>query len=444
MARAMITGMKKIMIVDDEPVSLMMTEHILATTYQTVCATSGSEAIELYQKERPDMVLSDLHMPGMTGYELQSALQSESSDQIPFMFMTADQDDATESKGFENGAMDFIKKPFRADVLLRRIGNILQTVEKIQGLRQAAVIDPMTELLNKASSEEEIRAACKTAQGVLMIIDLDSFKLVNDIYGHAMGDKILIRFADILRAVVRPIDIVGRMGGDEFIAFCQNVRDEAVIEKKARFINTYIVEAAKEFMGEDMQIPLGASLGCVFVPTEGTDFASLFKKADKALYQVKQNGKHGYHVYCDERAGKKADSFVASDLANTVKILRERGKAHGAFLLPYEQFRTVFQYLVRLTENYSRTIWTLLFTITEDEDAATPLNELVEQFLEVLRTSLRQSDVITQSSKNQCIVLLSELKANDIEVVTDRIMSAWERQEASAHAQVEYELDALK
>ena len=92
-------------------------------------------------------------------------------------------------------------------------------------------MDPMTGLLNKASSEFEISQLCQSAKGALLMIDLDSFKLVNDIHGHAMGDKILITFAEILRAVVRPIDVVGRLGGDEFIAFCQHVSDESVIEK---------------------------------------------------------------------------------------------------------------------------------------------------------------------------------------------------------------------
>lgn len=435
--------MKKIMIVDDEQVSLMMTEHILSTTYHIVCATSGAQAIELYKAEHPDMVLSDLHMPGMTGYELQHKLQEECSEQVPFMFMTADQDDATESKGFENGAMDFIKKPFRADVLLRRVANILQTVEKIQGLKKAAVVDPMTGLLNKASAQEEIAAACRNTQGVLMIIDLDSFKLVNDLYGHAMGDKILVRFAEILRAVVRPIDIVGRMGGDEFIAFCQNVKDEIVIEKKSRFINKYITEAAKEFMGDDMQIPLGASLGCVLAPQEGTDFAALFKKADKALYTVKQNGKHGFSFFKEETAEKETASATATDIANAIKILSERNAPRGGFVLPYEQFRTVFQFLARLKANYQKDIWMLLFSITEKDHAALPIEDAVEQLTDVLRTSLRQSDVITQSGKNQLIVLLSELSASDIETVTDRIMGKWAEVDASAIFNVDYELDTL-
>ena len=259
------------MIVDDEQISLLMTEHILASEYLTVCATSGEEALLFFRKENPDMILSDLHMTGMSGFELQQKLQKDLSVNVPFMFMTADTDEETESKGFEIGALDFIRKPFRADVLLRRVGNILQTVEQIQDLKKAADTDPMTGLLNKASSQIEIGRLCQSMPGVLMMIDLDSFKLVNDLYGHDMGDKILIRFAEIIRAAVRSSDLIGRMGGDEFIAFCQNIQDETVIAEKARYINEQLLASAKEFMGEDMTIPLGASLGCVFAPDERID-----------------------------------------------------------------------------------------------------------------------------------------------------------------------------
>ena len=229
--------MKKILIVDDEKITLRMTQHILATRYETFCATSGSEAISIYKAERPDMILTDLHMPQMSGFELQSTLQEQYAEHIPVMFMTADEDDETEGKGFAAGAVDFIRKPFRADVLLKRIDNILKNVEQIKGLKAAAETDPMTGLLNKASSQAEIGDMCRECNGVLMMIDLDSFKLVNDIYGHNMGDKILIRFAEIIRAIIRTNDIAGRMGGDEFIAFCQNVTDEKIIEEKTRYLN---------------------------------------------------------------------------------------------------------------------------------------------------------------------------------------------------------------
>ena len=92
--------------------------------------------------------------------------------------MTADHDEETESKGFDNGAMDFIRKPFRPDVLLRRVANIMHNVEQVQSLKKDAETDALTGLLNKASSEKELGELCKNTAGALMMIDLDSFKLV--------------------------------------------------------------------------------------------------------------------------------------------------------------------------------------------------------------------------------------------------------------------------
>ena len=322
--------MKKILIVDDMIVSLMMTENMLADHYKTFCASSGEEAMKIYRQELPDMVLSDLRMPGMSGYELQIQLQEEYHEIIPFMFMTADHNEETESKGFDNGAMDFIRKPFRPDVLLRRVANILQTVEQIKGLKKNASTDQLTGLLNKVSSQIELSKICKKSIGALMMIDLDSFKLVNDIHGHAMGDQILVNFADILRSAVRPTDILGRMGGDEFVAFCQGIHDEQSIAAKSKFINERIVEAAKRLMGEDMNIPLGASIGCTFVPMSGTDFAELYQKADKALYGVKQNGKHGYGIFSEGDEENKESTELAN-IEQVEMILDERGVDNGAY-----------------------------------------------------------------------------------------------------------------
>ena len=109
--------MKKILVVDDMDVPREMTAFMLEGQYETFCAGSAKEAMEIYRKERPDMVLSDFRMPGMTGYEMQIALQNEFHTKIPFMFMTADEDDEVESKGFDNGAMDLIHKPFEPKVL---------------------------------------------------------------------------------------------------------------------------------------------------------------------------------------------------------------------------------------------------------------------------------------------------------------------------------------
>lgn len=438
--------MKKILIVDDEPISLMMTEHILANEYQTVCASSGEEAIEVFHKESPVMVLSDLHMSGMSGFELQQKLQKDYPGTIPFMFMTADTDEEAESRGFENGALDYIRKPFRADVLLRRVGKIFQTVEQIQGLKKAADTDPMTGLLNKTSSQTEIGSLCRTMPGVLMMIDLDSFKLVNDLYGHDMGDKILIRFAEIIRAAVRSSDLVGRMGGDEFIAFCQNVSDETILAEKARYINDEIVASAKRFMGDDLSIPLGASIGCVFAPEEGTDFSELFKKADKALYSVKHNGKHGYAIFHDSNVETPEESETPGGLFHTLQTMGERQHNKGAFLLPPDQFRTIYRFIRRVLINYpdyKKEIWAILFTLEEKEPLSASVEDAAEEFSSILTASLRHSDVVTQSGKNQFMIILLETHQMYLNVVIDRIRQNWSEFAISDSWSFSYETEQL-
>ena len=434
--------MKKILIVDDMPVSLMMTENMLSDRYKTFCASSGLEAMEIYRKELPDMVLSDLRMPGMTGYELQLALQEEYHETIPFMFMTADHNEETESKGFDNGAMDFIRKPFRPDVLHRRVANILQTVEQIKGLKKNASTDALTGLLNKASAEDELEKICQTSIGALLMIDLDSFKLVNDIHGHSMGDKVLVSFADILRSVVRPSDLLGRMGGDEFIAFCHGVHDEPAVAHKADYINERIVESAKKLMGDDMNIPLGASIGCVFVPMGGNVFSELYKKADKALYNVKQNGKHGYGIFNDNAADNNSEEVAT--IAQIEMILGERNPEDGAFVMPFESFRTVYRFLKRTRGVYSKTTCLLTFSIKRHREGGTDLPAAGEQFLQTIRTTLRRGDALTQNGNNQFLVLLTNTDAyHDINRVVARISGNWDKQPACNYFTFAYEWTVL-
>lgn len=433
----------KIMIVDDEHISLAMTEHILSTSYEVVCASSGEDAVRLYPVEKPDMILSDLRMPGMDGFELQQSLQKMSGQKIPFMFMTADLDEDIESRGFETGALDFIRKPYRADVLLRRVGNILHTMDQIQGLKRAAETDPMTGLLNKASVQAEIDNMCRQSKGALMMIDLDSFKPVNDIYGHDMGDKILIRFAEIICSAIRGSDIAGRMGGDEFVIYCQNVTDETVIAEKTQYINDHIIESALEFMGDDMSIPIGASIGCAMAPRDGSDFLTLFKKADKALYSVKQNGKHGYAVYHRSGDEEQSEATDATDLGSAISVMSERHPSKGAMVLPMEQFTLIYQFLVRINTNYQKKIHVVLFTLKKGDMELKDPAEVYDAFLDKMRHSLRQSDVITQSGKNRFLVILLKTTPPNALLVIDRILANWKSDENSGLVNISFEMKEL-
>ena len=229
--------MQKVLIVDDDPVMLRLASIIISKHFQVVTASSGEEALKIFETEKPDLVLSDLLMPEMDGYELHRILQEKNSESVPIVFMTADEDEDSERRGFDIGVDDYIHKPFKADVLLRRIQNVLRNSNKIRGLKQAVDLDALTGLLNKTTSQRKISDLCRKHQGVLMIIDLDSFKMINDLYGHSIGDKILIRFAALIKEIINASDLAGRIGGDTFIVFCQDIQNETTIIEKISLLS---------------------------------------------------------------------------------------------------------------------------------------------------------------------------------------------------------------
>ena len=243
------------------------------------------------------------------------------------------------------------------------------------------------------------------------MIDLDSFKLVNDIYGHNMGDKILIKFAELIKSVIRAEDLAGRMGGDEFTAFLQGVSDEKVLENKSLFLNMEILKTARKLLGEDMQIPLGVSIGAVFVPAEGRDFQKLYEKADKALYEVKQHGKHGISIYREQnRSGNK---ISVEGITQMRLILGERN-AEGAYYVEFEDFKKIYRLLARMADAYKKNLILVQFALTE--------NNLAEEFKEILITSLRKSDCVTQSG-DKFLILLIETTLAESDEIKERILT---------------------
>ena len=243
------------------------------------------------------------------------------------------------------------------------------------------------------------------------MIDLDSFKLVNDIYGHNMGDKILIVIGELIKKIIRANDLAGRMGGDEFIAFLENVDDEKILQDKTTFLNEQLLITAKKLMGSDMQIPLGTSIGAVFVPDEGRDFQTLCKKADKALYDVKQHGKHAISIFGEHNHEKKVSVEGISQMR---MILSERNIEPGAYFVEFEDFKKIYRLLSRMADNYKKGLTLMQFTLPEKSFA--------EEFKEILIRSLRKSDCVTQNG-NKFLILLMEATEKESDTVKERIFS---------------------
>lgn len=440
-----------IIVVDDDIANLKMAGRVLSNNGMRVTAFQSGRALLDYIREDnvPDLILMDILMPEMDGFETLRAIRDyekeKSLPEIPVVFLTAGEDAETEARGFSNGALDFIRKPFEPDVLVFRIQNILSNTRRIQTLSDEVSTDSTTGLLSKSAVAEQITRECMENPGALLILDIDNFKLVNDIYGHEAGDKILVAFAELLRKHFRFRDVVGRFGGDEFVTFLHNTLSEESIKKIVRRLNEGLSDVATSILGQNMTLPLGVSGGAAI--TKGnTDYNKLFKQADKALLFVKQNGKHACAIY------KETDNVVSAfdDSSYNIKRLdsmfNERSVMNRALWLGQEEFASVYRYILRFVARYEESAYKVLFTIlpSVDDMRESEFTRLVDNLGEIMKNNLRSSDVMMQSAPGQFFLLLPMVKGEDINKIIARIMVLWEHTEDYPKLRVSYETEAVE
>ncbi len=284
-----------IVVVDDDPVCLEHVRGMLEeSNMHAVCLKSGEQLLRYVERHTPDLILLDILMPTLDGFdtyiELRKYEDRTGKTHIPVIYMSGENSCEAEEMGLIFGASDFIVKPVRKEILIRRIENAIKRKKKLDDLIEEATIDKLTGFLNKAHGIDIISKLCKRKAGALAILDLDSFKLVNDLFGHETGDSILRAFAEVVKNNIRETDTVCRIGGDEFMVFFDGLTDERIINSICVKFNKCLEIEAKKIMGDDNGIPLGVSVGVVMVSGKDEDYDALFTMADTALYRVKQNG----------------------------------------------------------------------------------------------------------------------------------------------------------
>ena len=437
-----------IAVVDDEAMSLTNAKNIIRDKgMKAVCLRSGNDLLEFVEKKTPDLILLDILMPDMDGFETYRALRQfeEKNDRsrIPVIFLTGEDNNETERRGLKAGASDFIHKPFDEGVLIKRIVNTIENSRTIESLTEKATLDRLTGLLNKASGTEKVSKTCKESPGALMILDLDSFKLVNDIYGHDMGDRILTSLAGIIRMSIRSEDIICRIGGDEFMAFLPGLTKEEPVRSIVEKINARITEEAAHLMGKDHGIPLGVSAGVALCHDDDNDYQILFRCADSALYDVKRNGKHDCKIYDPDILLPGPEEDLDSDLERVVKIISERGDGKGAMLLGQEAFSWNYRFIERFLARYGGSATRILFSLSSDEESVI-FNEMISEFGNVLKESLRRSDIILQWQHNRYFAVLPLYTESESNNVIDRIMNAWTATGYGDRIRVSYAMSKIR
>ncbi len=433
-----------IVVVDDDSLILDNARELLTQEKMHVtCMDSGERLLKYIENHTPDLIILDIVMPDMDGFDTYIALKKFEEHtgrrHIPVIFMSGDETSDSEEMSLVMGASDYITKPFNKDILIRRIEHTIKNSKTIENLTEEATLDRLTGFLNKTKGTDRVAKLCKRKIGALMIFDLDSFKLVNDLFGHEMGDMVLKAFANVVRHNTRETDTLCRIGGDEFMAFFEDLTDQSVVASLSKRLNNQLLAEANKLMGEEHGIPLGISMGVVMVPDDGRDYEALFSLADSELYKVKQNGKHGFSIHREETAADNKGEDTLGMLERIERILEERNEKEGALILGKDSFTVAYRFVMRLYRRYGGSAALLLFDLhPNSDDDYNYLIEVVQQFCGILEKTLRMSDIVMQNSSHSFFILVTECSEPEVESAIQRVLEAYKEVEYNEKIKVEY------
>ncbi len=324
MTEPLLNGSKDatVLVCDDDPTYLLLMEETLSSdNHNVLTAANGVDALKLYIKHEPNIVLLDVHMPMLSGFEVCAEIRKHPKGKdTPILMVTGADDILSIESAYKHGATDFLPKPLRWPMVAHRVRYMLKGNETFNRLKQSeekmrrlAYTDSLTGLPNRQSLdeslEEAILHAAKERQSLgIMYIDLDNFKRINDTLGHDFGDKLLKKISEKICQCVKEkagfpaalIDVtdieVFRLGGDEFmILLNQNLEDDNV-----KLVAQSLVTCISELVSiDDYEVALTPSIGIAMYPRDGANITELKKHADVAMYYAKSMGRRGYRFYAE-------------------------------------------------------------------------------------------------------------------------------------------------
>jgi diguanylate cyclase (GGDEF)-like protein len=300
----------RILVVDDTPANIDVLRLTLEPEgYDLSVAPSGEMALKIAPRFVPDLILLDIMMPGINGFETCEQLKKDPKlKKIPVIFISAKSEIEDIIEGFKHGGVDYISKPFRQEEVLARvkthlkIKNLTQEKEQLieeleetnKKLKDLAVIDPMTSLFNRRGmqellEDEESRFNRNSKVFSLILIDIDYFKKINDSLGHEGGDHVLVQVSKFLQAVTRKHDKICRWGGEEFLLLLPetNLKGANVLAEKIRS-----GLASETFSYGKAGLSLTVSMGVSVYDDRDLSLKTCIRKADDGLYQAKAEGRN--------------------------------------------------------------------------------------------------------------------------------------------------------
>lgn len=293
------TQAQKVLVIDDVEMNAALIASVVGTLCDVRTATSGPQGLELAQHYQPDLILLDVLMPGMDGFEVLRQLRNDPrTAAIPVIFLTGISDTNAEEVGLNMGAVDFIAKPFRTAVLLARVRNHLQLIQQRYLLERLSHADGLTGIANRRYfntmlAREFARMRRQNQSLALLMLDVDDFKAFNDHYGHVRGDECLQQVAQtIAQCLHRPSDLVARYGGEEFVCLLPETTLEGAL-KLAHDIQQAIAQLQLAHAPAQAADFVTVSIGAAAAPAAQLPHSQqLLAVADARMYRAKRSGRN--------------------------------------------------------------------------------------------------------------------------------------------------------
>lgn len=289
----------RILVVDDQPANIQTLHQVLKGECDVSMATSGEQAIAYCQRRAPDLVLLDIVMPGIDGFEVCRRLKVDPATRdIPVIFVTSRDSAEDEARGLDVGAVDFIAKPVSAPVVRARVRTHVALKRQADLLRSLAFNDGLTGVANRRWFDERLQVEwlrCRRNRQplALIMIDLDQFKPFNDHYGHQAGDDCLRAVAAAMKSRLgRPGDLLARYGGEEFVCLLPETPLEGARQKAddlGEAVEALGMAHAHSSAADHVTISRGVA---ALVPGAEQSAAELVHRADEMLYEAKRSGRN--------------------------------------------------------------------------------------------------------------------------------------------------------
>ncbi len=299
-----ITG-EKILIVDDETTNIRVLQNYLSLgNYRFEYATNGVNAIKMIETREFDLILLDIMMPRMSGYEVLERIRKQyTAYELPVLMLTAGKQNRDIVTAFQSGANDYLTKPVDRQELMARIRTQLSLSRAVaDAIKNAnlANTDELTGLYNRRfmisyGNREFTNTILHDRPLSVIMLDIDRFKGINDHYGHAEGDRVLQHLAGIIISNIRGIDVAARYGGEEFVVILPSTIGEGARQAAEKI--RHLIEQSRVPTADNKIIKYTASFGVTSFHDPECCFEDLLKEADKMLYQSKNEGRNKVLVH---------------------------------------------------------------------------------------------------------------------------------------------------